>query len=228
VSLEANEGAPRIRSYVKRAGRMTDMQRQSYAGLSEKYCIHPGEGFLDPQSIFGRSTPLILEIGFGMGVATAIIAEQSPDRDFIGIEVHRPGIGKLMAEIEEKKLRNVRIIEDDAVEVLERSIAPASLSGIHLFFPDPWPKKRHNKRRILRAEFAALAFSRIASGGYFYMVTDWEEYAQEALATLTACPQAVNSCDGFAKRQEWRPVTKFERKAGLAGRSVRELFFLKP
>lgn len=227
MSDRAGSGPSRIRSFVRRAGRMTDAQRQAYDGLAAKYCVDPGERTVEPRRLFGRSADLVLEIGFGMGVATAIIAEEQTEKDFLGIEVHRPGIGKLMSEIEAKGLSNVRIIEGDAVEILERNLSPGSLSGIHLFFPDPWPKKRHHKRRILQAEFASLAFSRLRPGGYFYMVTDWEEYAQEALAVLSACSLAKNVGDGFSGRLAWRPVTKFERKAELAGRSVRELYFLR-
>lgn len=227
MSPENGGGGSHIRSFVRRAGRMTDAQRHAYEGLAATYCIDPGDGFIDPLRLFSRRAELVLEIGFGMGAATAIIAEDQAEKDFIGIEVHRPGIGKLMSEIEAKGLSNLRIIEGDAVEILGRNIEPGTLSGIHLFFPDPWPKKRHHKRRIMQPDFASLAFSRLASGGYFYMVTDWEEYAQEALATLSACSLARNSCEGFASRMPWRPITKFERKAGQAGRSIRELFFLK-
>jgi tRNA (guanine-N7-)-methyltransferase len=216
-----------IKSFVRRAGRMTDLQKKSYQGLSDRYCVDATQGLLDFTSIYGRQAPLVIEIGFGMGISTAIIAQGEPLTNFLGIEVHRPGIGKLMSEMESKKIDNLKIIEGDAVDVLSRSIPEASIRGIHLFFPDPWPKKKHHKRRILSPAFVALAASRIAAGGYFYMVTDWEEYAHEALVTLSASTALRNSATGFAERREWRPVTKFEMKAIKAGRLIRELYFLK-
>lgn len=225
--MSGETGRQRIRSFVLRAGRMTDLQRDAYANLGERYRVDLSAGTLSPEAVFGRSAPLVCEIGFGMGVATAAIALAQPERDFLGIEVHRPGVGKLMAEIEAKEIRNLRVAEGDAVEILERNIAPGSLSGIHLFFPDPWPKKKHHKRRIIREDFIELAFSRLRFGGYFYMVTDWEEYAQEALGTLSACRAARNAYQDFAPRRDWRPVTKFEKKAERAGRAIRELYFVK-
>ncbi len=220
-------GLDHIRSFVRRAGRMTEHQREAYGGLSQAHCLEFKNERLDLDMIFGRPGPKVLEIGFGMGQATALIAQASPDTDFLGIEVHRPGIGKLMSEIEERGLSNIKIIEADAVEVLKLGISEESLSGIHLFFPDPWPKKRHHKRRIMSPEFALLAASRLAVGAYLYMVTDWEEYALSALEVMQACPLLVPSCPGFSQPIPWRPLTKFERKARAAGRQIRELYFLK-
>jgi tRNA (guanine-N7-)-methyltransferase len=218
---------PHIKSFVRRAGRMTDLQKQSYQDLRSRYCVDFSGLSLDFQAIFGRKAPRIVEIGFGMGIATALIAQGNPQTDYLGIEVHKPGIGKLMSEMESKQIDNLKIIEGDAVDILSRGIPQASLAGIHLFFPDPWPKKRHHKRRILSSPFISLAASRLVPDGYFYMVTDWEEYAQEALITLGACQNLRNTSQGFAERKEWRPVTKFEKKATQAGRLIRELFFVK-
>lgn len=206
---------------------MTDMQRASYHDLAERYCIPFSGETLDLAAAFPRRKALVLEIGFGMGIATASIAESMPELDFLGAEVHRPGIGKLMSELEARGISNVRIVEGDAVEIMERGLAEASLSGINLFFPDPWPKKRHHKRRIMGPDFAALAASRLSPGGWLYMVTDWEEYAHDALTVLRAEKNLENSSDGFAERLPWRPVTKFERKALAAGREIRELYFTR-
>ncbi len=216
-----------IRSYTLRAGRMTDLQRTSYETLASRWCVpfRPGENF-DPAAAFGRSAPLVLEIGFGMGLATAEIAAALPGLDFLGMEVHTPGVGKLLSEIERRGLTNLRILHHDAVEFLESCVRPRTVSGFHIFFPDPWPKKRHHKRRLLQRPLTDLLASRLAPGGYVYFVTDWEEYALWAREALDSTPGLVNRFPGgWAERAPWRPVTKFERRALTDGRAVRELRF---
>ncbi|MDR2537221.1 MAG: tRNA (guanosine(46)-N7)-methyltransferase TrmB [Treponema sp.] len=215
----------RIRSYVLRAGRMSDSQRRSYEALFPRYGIPFDTVALDYTSVFSKRNPLIIEIGFGMGIATAMIAEANPGVNYLGIEVHRPGIGKLLWEIERRNLSNVRIIEHDAVETLERMIPAASVAGFHIFFPDPWPKKRHHKRRLITRPFTDLLASRLVPGGYLYMVTDWAEYGDWALAELSATQGLLNAYDGFALPQSWRPETRFERKGIEKQHIVRELYF---
>ena len=215
----------RIRSYVLRAGRMSDAQRRSYETLFPRYGIPFDTAALDYAIVFGKQNPLIIEIGFGMGIATAMIAEANPGVNYLGIEVHRPGIGKLLWEIERRNLSNVRIIEHDAVETLECMIPAASVAGFHIFFPDPWPKKRHHKRRLITRPFTDLLASRLLPGGYLYMVTDWAEYGDWALAELSATDGLINAYDGFAPPQSWRPETRFERKGIDKQHKVWELYF---
>ena len=216
-----------IRSYALRAGRMTDFQRASYESLAEQWCVpfRPGEMF-DPVASFGRNAPLIIEIGFGMGLATAEIAEALPNLNFLGMEVHTPGVGKLLSEIEKRALKNVRILHHDAVEFLESCVEPNTVSGFHIFFPDPWPKKRHHKRRLIQRPLTDILASRLAPGGYVYVVTDWEDYALRAREALEATPGLRNTTpDAWAERAPWRPVTKFEKRALSEGRAIRELRF---
>lgn len=217
-----------IRSYVVRSGRMTDMQKDALAGLYPKYGFDwdPART-LGPLDILGRESPFIIEIGFGMGTATADIAEALPDSAFLGLEVHAPGVGKLLSEIEARSIRNLRVCRHDAVEVVGSMIAPATVDGFHVFFPDPWPKKRHHKRRIMGAGFIGLMASRLKAGGYLYYVTDWEEYAEATLEAMSAEPTLRNAYEGWAERKPWRPITKFERRAINEGRPVRELVFEK-
>ncbi|QQO08208.1 tRNA (guanosine(46)-N7)-methyltransferase TrmB [Breznakiella homolactica] len=215
-----------VKSYVLRAGRMSDAQRRSYDTLSPRYCIPaPSQGGLDIQGIFGNGNPLCVEIGFGMGVATAQIAADNPGINYLGIEVHRPGIGRLLWEIEQRNLGNIRILEYDAAEVLAGVIEDGSVTGFHVFFPDPWPKKRHHKRRLIKRPFTELLGKKLSPGGYVYMVTDWEDYARWALTELEATPNLENSYEGFAPHQEWRPETKFERKGIDKNHAVWELMF---
>ena len=225
-----NNEAPvpgRIRSFVLRTGRKTAAQMRAYDSLAEQFVIPFENRELDFNGIFGNNNPVTAEIGFGMGGATAVIAANNPEKNYIGIEVHRPGIGKLLWEIERRTLSNIRIIEYDAVLVFERMIPPGSLEGIHLFFPDPWPKKRHHKRRLVKRPFTGTLASRLQSGAYLYMVTDWEDYASWALAELEATGALVNSCSGFSLPQSWRPRTRFEAKGLEKNHEVRELFFEK-
>ena len=172
---------------------MTDGQKRNYAELASKWCVPYRESLIDYASLFGNDNPVTLEIGFGMGSATAEIAKNNPDKNYIGIEVHKPGIGKLLGEIRSRNLENLRIIEGDAAFVLSNMIADASLSAFHVFFPDPWPKKRHHKRRLVQRPRTDLLASKLKEGGYFYMVTDWSEYADFALSELAATEVFVNA-----------------------------------
>ena len=221
------ENGPSIKSYVMRGGRGTSAQQRSYDSLSGRFIIPFENTVMNYVNIFGNNNPVIAEIGFGMGGSTAIIAGENPQKNYAGIEVHKPGIGRLLWEIEKRSLSNVRIIEHDAVEVFMNMIPPRSLEGIHLFFPDPWPKKRHHKRRLVKRPFTGTLADRLQSGGYLYMVTDWEDYAWAALAELSATEGMVNTCDGFSPPHAWRPRTAFEKKGLAKNHEVRELFFKK-
>jgi tRNA (guanine-N7-)-methyltransferase len=176
---------------------------------------------------FGNKNPLTVEIGFGMGKAAAEIAQANPGNNYLGIEVFKAGVGKLLWEIRERGLSNVRIIEHDAVEVLETMTAPGTVSAFHIFFPDPWPKKKHRKRRLMKRPFTELLASRLCTGGYIYMATDWEDYAASALEELGATPGLVNPSGSFAPGQDWRPRTKFETKGLAENRPIRELYFVR-
>lgn len=216
-----------VKTYVLRIGRMTQAQERDYNELSPVFCI-PFENkkinFLD---IFGNTNPIVVEIGFGMGAATAEIAEKNPHINYIGIEVHKPGVGRLLGEIRKRDLKNLYIIEYDAIEVLEKMFVDGSINGFHIFFPDPWPKKRHHKRRIVQRPRTDLFAKKLAPEGYIYMVTDWYEYAEFALEELTATKGLKNKYDGFAEPQPWRNQTKFERKGLANDRPITEIFFEK-
>ena len=214
-----------IRSYVVRAGRMGSGQVRALAELAPRYVLPFEPRPADFSETFGRKAPHIVEIGFGMGDATAQIAQARPELDFIGIEVHPPGVGALLQRIEERALSNLRIFQHDAVEVLEQMVAPASLAGVHVFFPDPWHKKRHHKRRLIQAPFVALLASRIAPGGYLHCATDWQPYAEQMLAVLSAEPGLRNRFDGYAPRPDYRPLTKFENRGLKLGHGVWDLVF---
>ncbi|GBU28352.1 tRNA (guanine(46)-N(7))-methyltransferase [Treponema sp. R8-4-B8] len=216
-----------LKSYVIRSGHFTDAQKKAYALLAEKFVIPFTEEKLDYKKIFSGGGNVTLEIGFGMGVTTAEIAQANPDKNYIGIEVHRPGIGRLLWEIEKRSLANIRIIEYDAVYAVEKMIPHDSLEAIHVFFPDPWPKKRHRKRRLIQRPFTENLASRLKPGGYLYMVTDWEDYALHALEDLNATANLKNAYESFSPPQNWRPVTKFEQKGLTKEHVIRELFFIK-
>ena len=231
MSHPSVSGAPgstgRIKSFVLRSGRKTAAQQRAYDSFAEKFIVPYENQEIHFQDIFGNDNPVIAEIGFGMGQATAKIAAGSPEKNYVGIEVHRPGIGKLLWEIEQKSLANIRIIEHDAADVFETMIPPCSLDGLHLFFPDPWPKKRHHKRRLVKRPFTDTLASKLRPGAYLYMVTDWGDYAAWALAELEATAALVNTCEGFSPPQSWRPRTHFEAKGLEKQHEVRELFFEK-
>jgi tRNA (guanine-N7-)-methyltransferase len=217
-----------IKSYARRATRISEHQRRAYERLCGTYCIARTEHSVDLARYFPHpDRPLVLEIGFGMGAATAELAEKLPETNFLGVEVYKPGVGKLLSRIEARGLENVRIIHDDAILVLEQMVPERSLDGIHLFFPDPWPKKRHHKRRIVRPALTRIMASRLNEDGYLYMVTDWEEYADAALAVLGETPGLTNPYRGFSPPRDWRPTTAFEEKGRRARRPIRELYFTR-
>ena len=222
--------APRerpLRSFVVRAGRMGPGQARALAELGPRFLVPFQAAPLDRLAVFGRSAPLLVEIGFGMGAATATLAAAAPETDLLGIEVHPPGVGALLKLIGELGLANVRIVRHDAVEVLERMVVPGTLAGINLFFPDPWHKKKHWKRRLVQAPFVRLLASRLAPGGRLHCATDWQEYAEQMLALLSAEPSLANAADGFAPRPPSRPLTKFERRGLARGHGVWDLVFEK-
>jgi tRNA (guanine-N7-)-methyltransferase len=214
-----------IRSYVLRQGRVTAAQQRAYDELLPRFGVAFQLAPLDLDRAFGRDAPKVLEIGFGMGETTAAIAAAHPETDYLGIEVHTPGVGSLLKRIGELALANVRIVQHDAVEVLSHMIAPGTLDGCHIFFPDPWPKKRHHKRRLLQPAFVALLASRLKSGGYVHCATDWEEYAAQMLEVLCAEPQLGNTVAGYAPRPDYRPLTKFEERGLNLGHGVWDLVF---
>jgi tRNA (guanine-N7-)-methyltransferase len=214
-----------IRSFVLRQGRFSPGQRDAYDTLLPRFGIEYSAAQLDLDRAFGRANAKVLEIGFGMGETTAAIAAAQPDRDFLALDVHAPGVGGLLKLLDAQGLTNVRILRHDAVEVVERMIAPAALAGVHVFFPDPWPKKRHHKRRLLQSAFVHELALRLAAGGYLHAATDWEDYALEMLATLRAESLLENSAEDFAPRPEYRPLTKFERRGMALGHGVWDLIF---
>jgi tRNA (guanine-N7-)-methyltransferase len=214
-----------VRSYVLRAGRMGSGQQRALETLSERYVLPYRPQPLDATAAFGKPAPLVLEIGFGMGETTAEIASRQPELHYLGVEVHIAGVGALLKRIEERSLDNLRIVRHDAVEVVEHMIAPASLAGVHVFFPDPWHKKRHHKRRLIQPAFVALLASRLAPGGYLHCATDWPEYAEQMLEVLGAEALLDNTADGYADRPDHRPFTKFEKRGIGLGHPVRDLVF---
>ena len=214
-----------VRSYVLRQGRMSPAQQRALDVLLPRLGIAYAPEPLDFVAAFGRSAPAILEIGFGMGETTAAIAAAHPERDFLGLEVHGPGVGALLNRVDAAGLTNVRVIQHDAVDVVAHMIPPASLAGVHVYFPDPWPKKRHHKRRLLQPRFVHALAQRLAPGGYLHAATDWDDYAQEILATLSAEPLLANTVSDFAPRPAWRPLTKFEARGLQLGHGVRDLVF---
>lgn len=214
-----------IRSFVLRQGRLTAAQERAVDTLLPTFGIPYAPQALDLEAAFGRQAPKILEIGFGMGGATAQIAAANPDKDYLGIEVHTPGVGNLLKLMQEQQLTNVRVIQHDAVEVLQYMIVDGALDGVHIFFPDPWPKKRHHKRRLLQAEFVALLCRKLKPGGYLHFATDWEEYAQWTLEVLQGESLLRNTAADYAPRPEYRPLTKFEQRGLNLGHGVWDLIF---
>ena len=220
----------RIRSFVLRQGRVTKGQERALETQLPKYGVEYGLQGIDLNVLFGRSdSKKILEIGFGMGETTAKIAQTLPDCDFLAAEVHTPGVGALLKLIEELALTNIRIIQHDVVEVMQNMIADASLDGVHIFFPDPWHKKRHHKRRLIQAEFVKLLCAKLKVGGYLHVATDWQEYAEWVLEVLNAEPQLQNTANdltsGYAEKPSYRPLTKFENRGIKLGHGVWDLVF---
>ena len=224
------EGVPHprgIRSYVRRAGRTTVGQAKAIEALGPQFLVPYQPQPVDLAQVFGRPAPTILEIGFGMGEATAHIAGLMPEKNFLCCEVHPPGVGALLKRIGEAGLSNIRIVEHDAVEVLDHMLPEQSLAGVHIFFPDPWHKARHNKRRLVQPHFVAKLLPRLQSGGTIHCATDWEPYAQQMLEVLAAEPQLRNTAEAFAPRPAYRPLTKFENRGLRLGHGVWDVVFEK-
>lgn len=226
---EENTKMRRIRSFVLRTGRMTEGQKRSYDLHWPSKGLELEKGAIDLDEVFGRRAPTVLEIGFGMGDSLATMAAAAPEKNFIGVEVHSPGVGRLMHLIDESAIENLRAYCDDAVEVLERCIADESLSRVQVYFPDPWHKKRHHKRRLIQPEFVQLLRKKLQPGGVIHLATDWENYAEHMMEVMSAAPGFTN-CEGegqFAPRPDYRPVTKFERRGERLGHGVWDLLFEK-
>lgn len=226
---EENTKMRRIRSFVLRTGRMTEGQKRSYDLHWPSKGLELEKGAIDLDEVFGRRAPTVLEIGFGMGDSLATMAAAAPEKNFIGVEVHSPGVGRLMHLIDESGIENLRAYCDDAVEVLERCIADESLSRVQVYFPDPWHKKRHHKRRLIQPEFVQLLRKKLQPGGVIHLATDWENYAEHMMEVMSAAPGFTN-CEGedqFAPRPDYRPVTKFERRGERLGHGVWDLLFEK-
>ena len=223
--------AGHIRSFVLRQGRVSNAQQRYYDEMMAKIGIPYADSLLDLDAVFGRRAPHILEIGFGMGETSAMIAAANPQNDYVGVEVHTPGVGSLCKLVAEMGLTNQRIVQHDAVEVLRDMIQPESLSGVHIFFPDPWPKARHHKRRLIQPPLIASLASRLKPGGYIHCATDWENYAEQMLEVLSAEPTLENTADadlaGFAPRPDYRPLTKFEQRGIRLGHGVWDVIFRK-
>jgi tRNA (guanine-N7-)-methyltransferase len=232
----------RIKSFVMRAGRTTQGQQRAIDELGPKFLIPYTSELLRWESVFSTSDsvrPKILEIGFGMGETTAHIAKLRNSDDFLALEVHEPGVGALLKKIGEEQIENIRIIRHDAVDVLENMIADDVLDGVHIFFPDPWHKKKHNKRRLIQPEFISKLCKKLKAGSYIHLATDWEEYAQQMLAVLSSESQLQNTATsqetlvdgkvvlGYAQRPSYRPITKFENRGLKLGHGVWNLVFLK-
>jgi len=214
-----------IRSFVLRTGRITPAQARALAEAGTRFCVPYRSEAFDWSTTFGREAPRVLEIGFGMGETTARIAADNPGTDYLAVEVHTPGVGALLRRMEELGVGNIRIVQHDAVEVLRDMLGPDSLDGVHVFFPDPWPKKRHHKRRLLQPEFVHQIALRLKPDGYLHVATDWEDYARSVLETLLAEPLLTNTASGFAERPVSRPLTKFEARGQRLGHGVFDLVF---
>ena len=216
-----------IRSFVRREGRLTSAQQRALETLWPVYGIEFSDHFLDFDVIFGRSASITLEIGFGNGASLTQMAAASPEHNFIGIEVHRPGVGNLLLQLEQENLNNVRIICHDAVEVLKRMIPPESLNKIQIFFPDPWPKKKHHKRRLIQPDFINLLATRMKPESILHLATDWENYAEQMLEVLTTSPDFINTATvgDYLPRPDFRPLTKFEQRGQRLGHGVWDLIF---
>lgn len=210
-----------------RQSKITQAQVRAYDELGRHFMLPYAPTPVETQTVFGNTNPVVLEIGFGMGHATAEIAKVNPSTNYIGVEVHKPGVGALLDRIREYGLENLRIVHHDVVDVVETMIAPGMLSGLHVFFPDPWPKKKHNKRRLIQAAFLEKLATRCAPGAYLYLATDWEDYAQWMLAEIAQAPSWTNPHGGFCPPIEWRPSTAFERKGLAKDHIIREVYAIR-
>ncbi|WP_133129980.1 tRNA (guanosine(46)-N7)-methyltransferase TrmB [Legionella yabuuchiae] len=219
----------KIKSYVLRAGRVSNRQQLALDSWAQSYELPPQPGVWNFNELFGREANTIVEIGFGMGSSLFAMAKAQPQTNFIGIEVHRAGVGSLVADLYEHGINNVRIASFDAVEVINNNLPDHALHGVQIFFPDPWPKKRHHKRRLIQPDFIALLITKLKSGGFIHCATDWQDYAEQMLAVLSTEPQLSNAQleGGYSLRPESRPLTKFERRGQRLGHGVWDLIFLK-
>ncbi len=218
---------PPIRSYVLRQGRFSRGQQRAYAELLPTLGVPDAPVPVDFRTLFGRAAPVVVEVGSGMGETTARIAQENPGTDYLAIEVHAPGVGSLLKRLGEESIGNVRVVQHDAVEVLRDMVPPGSLTGMHVFFPDPWPKKRHHKRRLVQPAFAHLAAERLAPGGYLHVATDWQEYAGHVLEVLSHEILLENTAENYAPRPATRPETKFERRGLKLGHGVWDIVFTR-
>jgi len=216
-----------IRSFVLRQGRVSNAQRRAYEDLLPKYGIPYTKGLLNFEMVYGREAPRYLEIGSGMGETTVSIARSHPQNDYLAIEVYTPGVGSLLKQIEEFKLTNLRIVQHDAVEVVNNMFPQEYLDGIHIFFPDPWPKLRHHKRRLIQPEFISLLCKHLKPGGYIHVATDWNNYADQILEVMSNELSLTNTARDFVQRPEYRPLTKFEQRGLRLGHKVWDLVFKK-
>lgn len=220
-----------IRSFVRRTGRTTVGQAKALVDVGPQFLLSYSASPMDFAAVFGRAAPTILEIGFGMGEATAHIAALSPEKNFLCCEVHTPGVGALLKRIDEQALANIRILQHDAVEVIDHMLPPASLDGVHIFFPDPWHKKKHNKRRLIQSPLIAKLAARLKLGGTLHCATDWQPYAEQILDVLSAEPLLKNTAgasnDGYAPKPDYRPLTKFENRGIKLGHGVWDVVFTR-
>lgn len=216
----------RIRSFVMRPGRMTEGQKKAYSARWPLQGLSLADGLLDYSKVFSNEKPVVLEIGFGMGASLAEMAAADSDKNFIGVEVHKPGVGKLLQLCGEKSLDNIRVFEDDAVEVLAQCIPDASLGRIQIYFPDPWHKKKHHKRRLIQPGFVEQLANKLQPGGVLHLATDWQNYAEQMLEVLTDS-SLQNLHDGYAPRPDYRPKTKFEARGERLGHGTWDLLFTK-
>lgn len=225
------KGLRRIRSFVRRQGRLTEGQSRALQEHWNEYglALEEGHNPINIEAVFGRNAPTILEIGFGNGDSLLAMAEKAPEKNFIGIEVHRPGVGAIINNAQRAGIKNIRVYCEDAVEVLNRAIPDQSLVGVQLFFPDPWHKKRHHKRRIVQPGFVKLIADKLVAGGYFHMATDWENYAEHMMAVMSANHSFINKAgeNAYSPRPDYRPETKFERRGIKLGHGVWDLIFIK-
>lgn len=218
-----------IRSFVVRPGRMTEGQRNAVERNWPAWGLSVADGPLNPSRVFNRDADTVLEIGFGMGGSLVDMAANRPELNYIGIEVHPPGVGSLLLSCEERAIENIRVYREDAVDVLKNCIANASLSGVQLYFPDPWPKKKHHKRRIVQPGFVSLLAQKLVQGGYLHMATDWQNYAEHMLEVMAGQSEFVNSAGvgNYSEKPQWRPKTKFELRGERLGHGVWDLLYQK-
>lgn len=219
----------RIRSFVLRNGRMTPGQRQAFNEHWQRFGLDFGERPVNPSALFGRAAPLVLEIGFGMGQSLISMAKAEPDKNFIGVEVHLPGVGRLLRDLSDEGISNVRVFNHDAVEVLQQLIPDACLDRVQIYFPDPWHKKKHHKRRLIQPQFIELLRQKMSTGGVLHLATDWENYAEHMMEVMCLAQGFSNMAEEycFSERPDYRPITKFERRGEKLGHGVWDLLFKK-